>query len=457
MQRAAKASDEGSGEAYHHPCTDVGNARRLVDRHGTDLRYCHGLGLWLIWNGQMWVRDDTGHLWRMAKDTVLAIAGEAAREPYPIDRELLLKHGVKSQSSARLEAMVRLARSEPEFAVRIDDLDRAPFLLNVQNGTVDLRTGELRPHAREDLITRVALVGYDPDAVCPTWDTFLNQIMAGDAALVDYITRVLGYTLTGSTEEEIFLMFHGVGANGKTTLLETIGALLGDYATPSDFSTFLSRRPGSIRNDIARLQGVRMVWASESGEGRQLDEGLMKQLTGSDTIVARFLYREHVAFRPAFKLFVATNHPPRIRGTDPAIWRRTRVIPFTVTIPEEDRDRGLKARLLEEGPGILAQAVRGCLAWQREGLCTPASVLDATDQYRQEMDTVGQFIDDRCELSDSAFAPSADLYSAFVEWCRSVGEPPMTANAFGRKLTERNLQRGRRQGRGWFGIRLLSH
>jgi putative DNA primase/helicase len=340
--------------------TGGGNGQRLVDLHGLDIRYVHPWKQWLVWDGRRFQPDTTGELMRRAKMGVLRLYAEAAAERDPDRRKALATWARRSDSEARMREMINLAASEPYVPVRPAELDSQPWRLNVEDGTIDLRTGELLPHSRRDLITKLAPVRFDPKATCPTWLAFLDRVLGHDADLVGFLQRAIGYSLTGDTGEQVLFFLYGTGANGKSTLLETLRALLGDYAQQTDFTTLLERRGDGPRNDIAALQGARFVAAIEAAEGRRLAEGLVKQLTGGDAVSVRKLYSEPFTFRPEFKLWLAANHKPVIRGTDQAIWRRIRLVPFTIAIPEGERDHELGLKLRAELPGILRWAVAGC-------------------------------------------------------------------------------------------------
>ncbi len=365
------------------------------------------------------------------------------------------KWAKKSEGDPRMSAILSIARSEPGIPVLPDALDRDPMLLNCKNGTLDLRTGELRPHRREDLITKCVSVEYDPTAECRVWLAFLDKIMGGKSDMVAFLQRAVGYSLTGSIREQCLFLLHGTGSNGKSTYLEVLRELLADYCEQTDFATFLEKKNDQIRNDVARLRGARFVSAVEVAEARRLDEALIKSVTGGDTVTARFLYGEFFEFVPAFKLWLAANHKPVIRGTDHAIWRRVRLVPFTVTIPDEEQDKDLPAKLKAELPGILRWAVEGCLAWQRDGLRPPEEVIKATASYREENDIVGQFVTENCIVSSGSKATAKALYAAYVAWADANGERPMTQNAFGRRLAERGFERKKSGGIWWHGIELL--
>jgi len=439
---------------YH--LTDYGNAERMVARYGKDLRYCHVWGKWLHWNGCRWQLDEIEEVTRLAKATVRQIFSEAAQLEDQEERKKLATHAFKSESHSRVQAMIRMAESEENSTVTPDQLDNHPWLLNCPNGVVDLRTGELLPHQREFLMTKIVSVDYTPDAPAPRWESFLYRIMHERQDLVDFLQRAVGYGLTGETIEQILFLLYGIGANGKTTFLETLRALLGEYAHHTDFSTFVVKNNDPVRNDLARLVGTRLVTAIESEEGRRFSEVVVKQLTGGDTLTARFLYREFFEFKPTFKLFLATNHKPVIKGTDHAIWRRIRLVPFTVTIPDEEQDKALNDKLREELPGILAWAVRGCLAWQKQGLGAPEEVLNATQDYKNEMDTLGSFLEECCVQEAYAHVTSKALYQAYEQWCEANGEDPMSQRALGLRLQERGFVKERTSHfRGWQGLGLL--
>jgi putative DNA primase/helicase len=436
--------------------TDVGNARRFVLDHGRDLRYVPAWG-WLMWDGRRWTRDDTLGVMRRARHTVAGLYAEAAYADDDTDRKALAKHAMRSESEARLKAMVSLAASESEIVATPDQFDRDPWLLNVENGTVDLKSGELRPHRREDLITKLAPVRLDPDATCPLWEATLNRVLAGDEALKGFVQRFFGYSLTGDTSEQIIAVFHGSGANGKTTICATAQDLLGDYAATTPADTLLVKHGDSIPNDLARLAAVRYVIAVESDDGRRLAEGRVKQLTGQDRVAARFLHREWFEFRPTFKVVLVTNHRPTIRGTDHAMWRRVRLVPFEVTIPDDEQDKHLGEKLRAEAPGILKWFVDGCLAWQREDLGRPDAVQQATARYRAEMDVLGQFFVDRCLADATATVTSKALYEAYTSWCRDTGERPLSRKTLGLRLAERGFRAGKMNGeRVWLGLELSS-
>lgn len=439
------------------PLSDLSNAEALVHAHGPDLHYCYPWKAWLIWTGTHWQRDTAGEVMRRAKQTVKRVAARADQFDTDAEVKALLQHVKTSLATGRLKGLVELAASEPGMPVLPEALDADPWLLNCANGTLDLRTGRLRPHQRTDLLTKCLAIPYDSQATCPTWGTFLERIMAGNSALVAFLQRAVGYALTGDTSEQCLFLLYGTGANGKSTFLETLLAVGGEYGKQAEFSTFVVRHQDlTVRNDLAALRGVRVVSAVEVTEGKRFAEALVKQLTGQDTLTARFLFQEFFQFKPQCKLFLACNHKPLIRGTDHAIWRRIRLVPFTVTIPEAEQDKQLAAKLRAELPGILTWAVHGCLAWQRDGLGEPDEVKQATAGYRHEMDVLGQFLADRCLSGPSYRVPATLLYEAYRRWCDASGEVASVQRAFGMGLTERGYERYKVMGRSWWrGLALV--
>jgi P4 family phage/plasmid primase-like protien len=433
----ADAAPVGAGVPRREHQTDLGNSRRLVARHGDRFRWCKPWGEFVVWDGERWVRDEGGQVMQLGKKTPGAMYAEAADLTDDGQRKALAAHALRSESEPRLRAMVNLAKSEPGIPITPEAFDQDSWLFNVRNGTLDLRTGVLRAHRREDFLTKLAPVTYIPDAVATTWEAFLERIFSMDTEMIRFVQRVVGYCLTGQTSEQCLFVNYGRGANGKTTLTRTIVDLLGDYAQWTPTQTLLAKRGEAIENDLARLRGARFVAAVETDGGRRLAEALVKQLTGGDKIAARFLYGEYFEFLPTFKLWLATNHRPEIKGTDHAIWRRIRLIPFNVTIPEAEWDRNLAEKLRAEFPGILRWAIEGCLAWQRDGLGLPDPVKQATSEYRATMDVIGAFLVECCEEDPEGIAGATDLYTAYVAWCEQSREHPETQRRFGDALSER--------------------
>lgn len=420
--------------------TDLGNAERLTARHGEDLRHVPAWGRWLVYDGIRWRVDDTGEVERRAKEAVRSIYGEAEDAPDQAARKELARHAMRSEARGRIEAMIALAQSEEGIPARVEDLDADPWIINAQNGAVDLRTGDLRPHRREDLVTKLAPVEYDPDAEAPTWEAFLERVLPSEP-LRRFLQRSIGYALTGDVSEQVLLFLHGAGANGKSTLINAVLAMLGDYGQQAA-PELLTVKGGAHPTELADLFGARFVASVEVEDGRRLAESLTKQLTGGDRIKARYMRQDFFEFDPTHKVFLAANHKPVVRGTDHAIWRRIKMIPFDVTIPKEEQDPRLPEHLHAELPGILRWAVEGCLAWRREGLGEPEEVRAATAEYRVEMDVIAAYVDECCVVRPEAWSRFADLYSTYVEWCKESGEAAENKRRFGNRLTERGFTAG---------------
>jgi putative DNA primase/helicase len=424
-------------KTYH--CTDLGNAERFADHHREGVRYCHPQKKWLSWTGKRWQPDAEGLVNQLAKQTTRFIYSEAARAKDGETRKALGKWAAASESAYRQKAMVELAKSEQGVPVLTEELDRDKWLLNVNNGTLNLKTGRLQRHRKDDLITKLIPINYDPDALCPKWIDFLSQVMKGKQSLVNYLWRVAGYTLTGDAGEQCLFLLWGVGQNGKSTFLNVQQTILNDYALQTDFNTFIVKKGDGIRNDIARMIKSRLVVAIETSDGKRMDETVVKQLTGGDRVTARHLYQEYFEYRPEFKIFLATNYKPEIHGQDWAIWRRIRLIPFTVTIPEEKRINNYESVLLEEKEGIFNWMVSGCREWLKKGLDEPAEVEAATKAYRSEMDILEDFIAVRCFIVDGERTTHKELYTAYEGWCDENGETPIKTRTFAKKLQGRGF------------------
>jgi putative DNA primase/helicase len=366
------------------------------------------------------------------------------------DRYELEKHAVQSESARRRKAFVEVASWIPELNIKTDNLDRNPWLLNVENGTADLKTGELREHRQEDMITKIARVTYDKTADCPVWKKFIMEIMNYNAELIRFIQTAAGWAITGDTSEQSMFILFGTGANGKSTFLNTIMNLLGDYAIATPTETVMKMSGDQITNDIARLRGTRFVTTTEAEQGRRLSEPLIKQITGNDRMTARFLYGEFFSFVPTFKIFMATNHKPVIKGTDYGIWRRIKLIPFTTTIEEERQDKNLEQKLMDEGPGILNWILEGTVRWRTEGLKTPPDITRATDEYRGEMDVIGNFIKERCIQGAGCSIRARELFKAYQDWCDENNEHACSERFLGLRLKELGIEQKRYgDGRYW--------
>ncbi|MDX2092504.1 MAG: phage/plasmid primase, P4 family [Kofleriaceae bacterium] len=455
------------GIATTYRMTELGNAQRFAAKHGDRLRYVQSRDLWLVWDGRRWCHDELGSPVEAAKRVVADLykeSGEFAARAAAGDEqsgrraEELARFARASSKASALGAMVQLARSESPIAATSAMFDHEPFALTVRNGTLDLRTAALRPHRQDDMITKLADVDFDANAACPRFDAFLARVLP-DADVRDFVQRYFGYALTGHVGEQVLAFFYGGGANGKSVLLDTLLALLGDYALRAAPDLVLAKHGDAHPTELADLEGRRLVVCSEIEQGRAWAESTIKRITGDTTITARKMRQDFYTFAATHKLIIAANTKPTVRGTDHAIWRRMRLVPFEVTIPPHERDRDLAAKLLaDEAPGILAWAVRGCLAWQRDGLAAPAAIMSATEDYRAEQDVLGHWIADACVLADGVWATTATLYESYTTWCRATGREPWTRDTVRARLLERQgiTESNRGIGRGLKGIGLRS-
>ncbi len=440
-------------------CTDAGNALRLVNNHGANVRYVPQLKRWYVWDGRRWAPDAQQRIMQIAKATAVGIYAEANSETDSDQRKRLGAWAIQSEHVNRLRAMVELASTDPRVVASQDTFDTDPMALNVRNGTIDLNTGQRRPHGREDMCTKLIDIVYDPDASAAAWDQFLLDIMAGDTDMISFLRRAVGYSLTGDTGERVLFLLHGGGRNGKSTMVETISHVLGDdYATVTPPETILGGPKSSVPNDVARLKGARFVTTSETDDGRGFSTGTIKRITGNDKITARFLYGEWSDFYPDFKLWMTSNFKPPVSAEDQAIWDRLRLIPFNVRISEANTDRNLADKLRAESPGVLAWAVRGCLDWQAHGLGVPPKVQEATAAYRNEMDTFGDFLTECAVIDADAKVKISDFQNAYERWCHTNGEEPLNKRRFTERAAGRGFTKRRSTGGAtyWFGVGLQS-
>lgn len=428
--------------------TQAGAAERFARLHGDDLRFDHRRKRWLIWRGHRWMPDGDAGVTRYALDFTRNWQREALDIPDGKLREATLRLAIGLERRDRLTALLGLARDLRPIADSGDRWDADPWLLGVPNGVLDLRTGVLRAGRREDRITMCAAVPYLAAARCDRFERFVLEVFGGDSDLVGFVRRAIGYSLTGDTSEQCLFFAYGTGSNGKGTLMNTVRRdVLGDYGHALAFSTLEhDQRPGAASNELAALLGRRMVVSSEASEGRRLDEGRLKWLTGGDPVRARFLYQESFEFCVTSKFWLAANHKPIVRDDSHGFWRRIRLTPFQQSF---DIDPHLSAMLTAEATGILAWAVRGCLEWQDVGLCAPEVVLQATAEYRRDSDVIAAFIEDAVELDGESEVGAADLYTHYRAWAQEhlLSEREMlTATAFGRKASERfsKVKRGAR-------------
>jgi len=412
--------------------TEDALALSFTRRYHRDWRYVAGWGKWLVWDGQRWRTEDT----LAATDLIRSVCRQTAvRADNP-------KVAAKLASASTVGGVERLARADRRHAATTDEWDADPWLLNTPGGVVDLKTGRMRPHERADRMTKITTA--TPSGDCPTWKQFIDEVTGGDKELQAYLQRMVGYALTGSTQEHALFFLYGTGANGKSVFVNTLATILGDYATNAPMDTFMETRTDRHPTDMAGLRGARFVAAIETEQGKRWAESKLKNLTGGDKISARFMRQDFFEFFPQFKLFVAGNHRPAIRNIDEAMKRRLHLIPFTITVPPERRDKNLQQRLLAERDGILAWAVQGCLDWQRHGrLSPPQRVVDATEEYFEAEDALGRWLDERCVREVNAKSLTAELFNDWKPWAEAAGEFTGSQKRFADLLLNRGLDKWR--------------
>jgi P4 family phage/plasmid primase-like protien len=462
--RPSGTIDVRDGTSTTYPLTELGNAQRIAEKFGADIRYVQDATHWLTWNDHRWVQDADGATTRqLAMDLPSAIYTEGAQFPTVADALHFAKWARSSQSARVVCATIGLLRDFAELRLPSGAVDADRMLAGIDGGrmVLDLTTGTTRPSTRSDLITKSLGVDFLGDqAKAWRWRAFLEQVFRGDAELIEWIQRWAGYILTGDVHEHIVLFLFGCGSNGKSVLADTLRRLLGDYArgVSIDTLTDTKRRAGQASPDLAALPGCRLAIASETEDGVPLAESLLKTLTGGDIVTARGLFTNQIQFLPQFKLLLTGNHRPLVHGTDEGIWRRLRLVPFTRVFSDDQRDPLLGDKLGAELPHILAWCVEGCLAWQKRGLADmPKVVADATAGYRREQDVVGSWLADCCELRPSSETKGTALYASYRQWALDNGLRPMSAIGLGRRLTERGHVSRRSGGRTlWIGIFLPS-
>lgn len=451
---------------------DSGNAIRMCNQYGKIIRHCQAWGKWYIWDGQRWKEDVTNMIYYFSKKVSKSIYNEAAMCRNSQDSLELSKWAHESSNNARINATVESCKNEHDFGIPItfDVLDNDPYLFNMQNCTFDLRTYEKLPHDQLNLITKISPVSYNPEATCPNWLKFLDRIFKNQkekAEIISFLKRACGYSLTGNTKEQAMFFLYGSGANGKSTFIDVIQYIMGDYSVATESNTFTTARGDSIRNDIARLVGMRFVSASENSTESLLDEALVKKLTGCEKISARFLHQEYFDFYPEFKIWWAFNHQPYVRDNTNSIWRRILLIPFEEIIPESEQDKTLSQKLQDESSGIFNWMLDGLKEYDKIGLAAPNTIKAATKEYREDQDILHDFINECCEtkkedddLSKDISISASDLYNNYSSWYRMNGgsqKDIISSTKFGRLLIELGFTRTRNsKGKLYHGIKLKS-
>lgn len=447
-----------SGGVTDYNLTDAGNAELFTALYGDTLRYDHQRGRWLEWRGHYWKPETDGEVTRLALKAVRKRYQNAVNIEDLKQREVVSSWAIKSEARGRIEALLGIGRDLKPIADSGERWDLDPWLLGVKNGVIDLHTGKLRAGEQADGITMQAGPEYDAEAEAPRWHSFLNEVLSGDAALISWLQRYLGYALTGDVSEQCLCLGYGRGANGKTVLLNVLRTVMGDYGYDAPFSTFELNQRAAIPNDMAALRGRRFVSSSETNEGTRLNEARIKALTGGDSVTARFLHQEYFTFNPTGKFFLAVNHKPRVRDDSTGFWRRVRLIPFTRQFTGQAADKRLAERLNAEASGILNWLLEGCLRWQGEGLDDiPEAVIAATSDYEQESDPLADFIEDECALSPAYYVAASRLYQQYKAWANGQGyqdKEVMTNTAFGRRIAGKYRREKRRGGATYHGIGL---
>lgn len=437
---------------------DTGNADRFIDRYGNLYKYSYIANKFYIYDGMKWKVDDKGSIRKLIDEMIESIKNEKVLHSEDVTeeeaREVFQKYYKKTRGTqAKKNIMNELMHRRPATP---DDFDKDDMLINVANGYIDLTSRELYKHDINKMFSQITNTDYTEKMQPAVWLDFLNDIFAGDQKVIRYIQKALGYSLTGSTREQIMFILFGKGRNGKSIFVEVISEILGDYSNNMQAKSLMVKKNDNVNTDIARLSKARFVTSSEPNEGFRFDEGLIKQLTGGDKVTARFLYAEEFEYTPKFKIWVSTNHKPIIRGTDDGIWRRLVLIPFDVQIPEEKVDKDLKYKLLREAPAILNWMAEGAYMWMQEGLAMPEKLKEAVQKYRNEMDTLGQFIEDCCKVDKNSSEKVSNLHQAYKTWSNDnlTSTKVLGMKSFSQKMEERFVKESRRDANYFIGIEI---
>lgn len=432
-------------EGLQFPLTDQGNAERIVAQHGDIMRWCEERKTWMVWGGKKWEADNLIPYQKVI-ETARKIPDEAELLDSEEAKDAVIRHALRLESWSGADAALRFARSMSKIAIDMFDAD--DDIINCRNGVLRLDTGELKASAKSFWCSKMAPVSYDPDAEAPRWDLFLEEIFGGDAEMIDWIQKAVGYTLTGHVVESCIFICYGTGANGKTVFTDTIKSMMGDYARSVPFDILTEKESSNnAAHALAGLNGIRYAPTSETDSSQYINEALVKRITTREYVSARFLYQDFFEYRPRYKIWFACNHKPRTKSQDHGLWRRIRLIPFNVTIPDERQDHRLQEKLLDELDGIFTWAVEGAKRWYLEGLGIPEAVEAATREYRETFDILGDFLEERCIVSNHVQVGASELYSAYREWIDARGERPLSQTAFGVHLVERGFERRKVAGR----------
>ncbi|MBH8609097.1 phage/plasmid primase, P4 family [Thermoactinomyces sp. CICC 10521] len=479
-EQAAKYEPGKKESLLDYQDSDSGNAERLVARHGADIRYCIEKDVWLIWDGSKWAEDTHFEIYRRALDTVRAFGQETLEAYNRVVSDLMaqgvtdlkqneeVKQAIKrinfaraSESRHKLESMIGLARTIQGIPISVNDLDQNLHLINLKNGTFNLKEGKLYPHNRNDMITQIANISFDPKAKAPRWEKFIAEIMKNDPDKMDFLQKYAGYCLSGDTSEAKFPIAYGNGANGKSVFNNVLLHVFGDYGMQASSDLIMERKnqnSGAPNPELVQTRGKRLIIISETTDGNSLNEEFVKSATGNDIIRVRDLYGKPFSFRPVAKFILATNHKPLIRGTDDGIWRRLILIPFEEKFEGDRCDPYLEEKLIAEAPGILNWMIEGYKKWSKERLSPSESMVAATQEYRATMDSLGSFLEECCVLGATEKAGVTELHETYLKWCEESGEPFMNKRMFKKRLEERGYRQGKSgSNRFWVGIGIIDN
>lgn len=433
---------------------DTGNAQRLLNLYSEDIRYSHINKLWYYYSGDKWTADNIGKMKLLAETAIEKMKEEFTLCDTEDEEKALLRHIKSTRSNKGKENMIKECMHR--VPILPHELDSNKYLFNCTNGYIDIKDGQLHPHDKSKYFTKMSNVEYTDKIDCPMWEKFLDEIFSSDKELIRFIQKAIGYSLSGYTNEQCMFVLFGNGLNGKSVFLDIVSDIMGDYAMNIQPETLMVKKfSNNANSDIARIKGARFVTTVEPDDGMRFAEGLIKQLTGGDKITARHLYKDEFEFTPEFKIWLATNHKPIIRGTDDGIWRRIYLIPFNVKIAKEKIDKNLKYKLRNELSGILNWAVQGALLWQNEDLEPPTIVQKETYAYRKEMDVITMFIDECCVVDSKAEVKTNEIYSAYKQWASDNGQYVMSSTKFGRELGNKFEKRRSINNKFYIGITLL--
>jgi putative DNA primase/helicase len=435
--------------------SDVGNAERLMATYGDNIRYNPIRKKWIIWTGKHWEVDTTGKIEALARNCLRKLQSQGMvlpKEQGDTDntkfKEQIYKHVLKSESDNKIKAMVNQSKTQSSLIIK--NTDKNIYALNLKNGTLNLKTGQLQKHNKKDFITKIVDIEFDREAKCPNWIEFINKIFLNNAELIDYVQRSIGYSMTGDASLQCFYICHGGGSNGKGTFMKTIMTILGEYSASLKGNSLMEKMGDEgARGDIAKLESKSFVCVNELEEGKCFDEALLKSLTsGADEVIpVRRMYEEEFDLHPAFKLWLTTNKLPKIKGTDNGIWRRVRKIPFEYNFEnDENKDQYFfENKLMPEMSGILNWALEGCLKWQQDGIKVPDIVKYAIDDYRNDMDPIQRFLDECCitSISETCKTKISQMYNCYENWCHENKEYTLSSMKFSKKMGEKGFKQGR--------------